>query len=119
MIDRRNANLKPLLPTWETSEQAPPLSELKSDTPIPEKAKVLHYMKNAQVATASPGIAVDIFTGERMGVSLISLWDDYYHWSSCDIYYFEKYNFKLPDDFVDYAIKFKPTVESYLRKKMY
>lgn len=50
-----------------------------------------------------PMIARDAITGERIGVPAVYR-DGDYSWRTETIYYFEKYNLALPDDFVAHVL---------------
>ena len=84
-------------------EQYPPLKAL-IHTDIPQKDKVLQYMKNAKVAAAAPGIARDILTNDYISGSLKVYSDGEYAWRSDVIYYVEKYDMGLPEEFIDHIL---------------
>lgn len=71
---------------------------------IPNKMKILTYMRNCKVIAAAPGIMKDIFTGKRIPGEMLAYSDGKYYWGAEAIYYFEKYNLKLPDDFLSEII---------------
>lgn len=67
---------------------------------IPEKNKVLHYMKNCKVIAAAPGRMRDVFSNTSIPGEMLAYSDGTYYWSTEAIYYFDKYNLQLPDDFI-------------------
>ena len=70
-----------------------------------DKAKVLHYLEEADHIAESPSMAVDVFTKERLSKAIALQADDKYIWRSDISYYFDKYNLKLPDEFINYVLK--------------
>lgn len=68
------------------------------------KAAILDYLRKGKVTAASPARIVDVISGEKIGSSLKMLEDDKYAWRSDLIYYFEKYNLKLDDDFIAHVM---------------
>ena len=71
---------------------------------IPQKDKVLHYLKNAKIVAASPGIMRDVITGESTGVRTVCYSDGTYFWKSEVPYYVEKYNMALPEHFIQHVL---------------
>ena len=72
---------------------------------IPCKAHVLQYMKRGKVIAAAPGRMRDVFTGEVIRGEMLVYSDGLYFWGTESIYYFEKYNLKLPGAFVEHAMR--------------
>ena len=68
---------------------------------IPNKTQVLRYLRSCKVIAAAPGIMRDAFTGKVIPGEMLAYSDGKYYWGSEAIYYFEKYNLKLPDDFLN------------------
>lgn len=82
---------------------------IKSDINIPSEHKeiVLEYMRNAKVSSYSPTIALDVIDGSRIKESLCFFTDGVYAWRSDLIYYIEKYNLKIPTDFISHILERK------------
>ncbi len=76
-----------------------------SSTPHPDKAKILVFMKHSPVKAVAPGIPKDRLTADRIPCEMICYEALGYIWTSMDTWHFEKYNFKLPDDFIEIAIE--------------
>lgn len=83
----------------------PSIAELVSDTPIQNKNDVLRYLHKGKITSCSPARIRDIFTNEVMNIPLNCMTDGVYAWRSDVIYYFEKYNLKLDDDFIYHVLK--------------
>lgn len=75
-----------------------------SDVPIRNKGTVLNYLRRGKTLCASTGYVIDAFTGKNSFVRNQMYSDGMFSWSSKVIYYFEKYNLKLPQDFIDYVL---------------
>ena len=73
--------------------------------PMKEKEKVLEYMKNAEHIAYSPGIARDVFHPEIWTTEVSLMSDGKYQWRSDIIYYVEKYDMELPEEFVEHALR--------------
>ena len=82
----------------------PSLRELISDVPFENKENVLHHMKNAQVTAAAAGVFRDILTGEVIPAEALCLTDGEYYWRSDIAYYVERYNMRLPQEFIEHAV---------------
>ncbi len=75
-----------------------------TEKPIAEKEILLHYLRSGKEIGACPAIVKDEITGEHLGGDLLLLTDGTYEWMSDIAYYFEKYNLRLPEDFVAHAL---------------
>jgi len=73
---------------------------------IPQKESVVAYLKNGAIEAAA-GRAKDIITGERIPGEWLSYTDGTYRWDTSLIYHFDRYNIKLPDEFIQHAISQK------------
>lgn len=68
------------------------------------KEKVLQHLRNSKVIAAAPGIMKDVFAEKTINGEMLAYSDGEYYWGSEAIYYFEKYDLKLPDAFIDKII---------------
>ena len=72
---------------------------------VPEyKETVIKHLKFYKPSSIAPAIVYDLITGEKLDVTLYCSHDDFFYWRSDMIYYFEKYNLKLNDDFINYVL---------------
>ena len=71
------------------------------------KEKVLRYLTHANITAAAPGSAVDIISGEKIRGELLAYSDGEYEWTSTVPFYVERYNLKLPDEFIKKIMKEK------------
>lgn len=81
--------------------------ELKSITgseEIPEKHKVLEYLKSFGKTAYTTSRVIDLFTGEEQSFIDDARSDGVYMWRDSEIYHFEKYNLQLNDDFIKYVL---------------
>ncbi len=69
-----------------------------------EKQRIVSYLRNGKVISAAPGIMKDILTGERTGREMLVYSDGQYAWKSDLIYYVEKYDMRLPSEFIDHIL---------------
>lgn len=83
----------------------PSIAELISDTPIQNKHNVLKYLRKGKITSCSPARIYDVLTDQVINIPLNCMTDGIYAWRSDVIYYFEKYNLKLDDDFINYVLK--------------
>lgn len=75
---------------------------------IDEKTKeiVLEYLHGyTEPSAIIPGRFYDAVTGEECAQGYYSNNDGMYYWFSSDIYHFEKYDFKLSDEFVEHVLQ--------------
>ncbi len=72
--------------------------------PIPEKEKVLRYMKKCRVDAVAPARLRDVIHPENKIADLFLMSDDTYGWRSDVIYYVEKYDMALPEEFVQHVL---------------
>lgn len=71
------------------------------DNDIFSKQKIIEYLNNGAVNLVSSHRGVDVITGQALDCSEKILTDGEYSWSNTLSHYVEKYNLKLPDDFVN------------------
>ena len=72
-------------------------------TEMQNKQKVLRYLKHGKHPIVAPMFYKDRETN-KPAVEAYYLDDGVYTWSSDIIYHFEKYNYPLPDDFIEYVL---------------
>ena len=65
-----------------------------------DKQKILKYLRSAFVESACAGWYTDVKTGEKIPEKAVCYTDGKYWWRSDIPYYVERYNMKLPDDFI-------------------
>lgn len=82
----------------------PTIKSLISKEPIENKAKILEYLKKGKVTAAATGTAKDIITGKTIDEPFCMFTDGVYAWRSDTIYYVDKYNLKLEDEFIKHAL---------------
>lgn len=88
-------------------DKYPALSDCLLLSPIPDKDRVLQYLKRGEVIGAFAGLARDCLTGERIPGEYLMLSDGVYAWDTAVTYYFERYNLRLPEDFITRALSAK------------
>ena len=79
------------------------MKDLISDTSIKEKEIVLKHLKSGTMEAVYFSYAKDVLTGGFIGEQIMYN-DGKYRWFTDTIYYFEKYNVKLPDDFIEHVL---------------
>ena len=89
------------------SEDARVLAGYVQKKPNPHQSRILHYMKNSLVFAANAEYLHDAFTGESIDAENVLMTDGEYRWDSGLIYYIEKYNFKIPKEFIDRVMEVK------------
>ena len=82
----------------------PYIKDMISAEAIEGKKKVLDYLKSAEIVAVSPSIPRDIITGERIPGDFCYYSDGKYSWRSDTIYYFERYNLRLEDEFIQHVL---------------
>ncbi len=71
----------------------------------PNKQIILEYLKNASfVSSCTTDKVIDCVTNKKTNIQIVAYHDDKYYWDDRYIYHFEKYNFKLNDDFIQYVL---------------
>lgn len=80
------------------------IKKLISDTEVPEKSRILRYLKSFKPDCAAGMTLVDEITGADVDSGVNGFEDGVYYWDTRHIYHFEKYNLKLNDDFVEYVL---------------
>ena len=71
---------------------------------IPQKERILRYLKTAEVVAASPGIMTDVITGKHTGINIRCYSDGQFFWRSDVPYYVEKYDMALPSHFIAHIL---------------
>lgn len=75
-----------------------------SDTPLQNKSKILNHLKAGTVTAVAAGSAHDVLSGEVIDGELTLLTDGVYEWRSDILYYVDKYNVRLNDDFIQHVM---------------
>ena len=83
----------------------PSIHTLISDEPIEHKSEIVEYLKNGKVEAAVVAKARDVLTGKHIPMEWLSMTDGEYAWETNLIYYVEKYNLLLPDEFVKHVLE--------------
>ena len=81
----------------------PSIKEL-INKPIKEKEKVIKYMKKCKVVAVAPAIVRDIINPNNKIAELCLMTDGKYEWRSDIIYYVEKYDMELPEEFIQHVL---------------
>ena len=69
------------------------------------KSKILGYMKTARVEARAPGYLYDRINQDAIILKPACYTDGVYAWRSDVIYYYEKYNIELPEDFITHVLR--------------
>ncbi|MBQ6902815.1 MAG: hypothetical protein IJN71_07415 [Oscillospiraceae bacterium] len=85
----------------------PSIFDLIQSNPIEEKNKILAYLKSKQPDAYAPNIFVDIIKKKSVGGPFCCYHDDFFTWRTDTIYYFERYNMKLDNRFIEYVLSQK------------
>ena len=85
-------------------DSLPSIKELIQSTPIKGKKTVLEYLKSGKKGAVAPGKVVDIISNEPISGEFCCYSDGKFGWRSDTIYYFEKYNMMLDDDFIKHVL---------------
>ena len=87
----------------DNDNRLPSIKEL-INRPIREKIKVIEYMKKCHVDAVAPAIVRDVLNPAIRIPNLFLMSDGTYGWRSDVIYYVEKYDMELPEDFVQHVL---------------
>ena len=82
----------------------PSIKELVNK-PMKEKDKILKYMRNSKISSVAPAASRDVINPENRINELYLMSDDKYGWRSDVIYYVEKYDMALPEEFVQHVLR--------------
>mgnify|MGYP001046517198 CR=1 FL=1 len=88
----------------DNDSKYPSIKEL-INKPIKEKKKVIEYMKKCKVIGVAPAIVRDVINPENRIPELLLMTDGIYEWRSDIIYYVEKYDMELPEEFIQHILK--------------
>lgn len=84
-------------------EKYPSIKDL-INKPIKEKEKVIKYMRSCTITSASPAIITDLINPDIKFAELYCMTDGKYGWRSDVIYYVEKYDMELPEEFIQHVL---------------
>ena len=65
----------------------------------------MSYFRSVKWTGIASGHLIDMLTGEDSGLENAMYIDDKFFWYSDEMYYFDKYNFRLTPEFVEHAVK--------------
>ena len=83
----------------------PSMRDFISDEPIPHKDVIVAYLRTGELGSVMIGTMRDVFTGELTGISDHDRSDGEYEWDEGLAYYVDRYNLRLPQDFVDHILE--------------
>lgn len=87
-------------------KELPSISDNLLKEPAEYKTRVLNYLcDEKRIKAKSFSYANDVFTGETIPQTLTCSDDGVYVWRSDFPYYVDKYNLKVPDDFIAHIDK--------------
>ena len=86
------------------NEKYPSIYTAICNEPHPQKGKILAYLKSRKASAVSPGFYRDVIDNKTIINSPKCYTDGTYLWRSDTIYYFEKYNLRLNQDFIDHVM---------------
>ena len=66
---------------------------------------IINYLKNAEDVMYYPMYWHDVYTNEPIDIPACEMSDGEYRWPSVLVYYVEKYNLMLPEDFINHVMK--------------
>lgn len=70
-----------------------------------DKDKVLSYLKKFKASLFTSEPVIDVFTGKKVAAADNGYTDGKYRWFESEVYYFEHYNLKLNEDFLELVKK--------------
>ena len=68
-----------------------------------DKQRVLDYLIGAKKGSISPAILKDVISGEQIDIQICCYTDGIYAWRSDLIYYVEKYDIALDEQFIKHV----------------
>ena len=75
------------------------------------KINIVQYLRSGISVSVCPTMVHDVLETEHEIGELSTLTDGIYQWPSDYVYYIEKYNLKIPDDFINHMQKNKWQVD--------
>ncbi len=72
--------------------------------PIKDKEKVIRYMKRCKITAVAPARVTDLINPEKKISELYMMTDGKYEWRSDVIYYVDKYDMELPEEFIQHVL---------------
>ena len=86
-------------------ENLPKLADQISDMPIEHKEEIISYLNGGEIGLACSAFSHDVFTGEQLKIREQTRHDGIYEWGEDLAYYVERYNVRLPQDFLDHILE--------------
>lgn len=80
------------------------LQKCFSQKHIYKKSEILLYMKSAPMVACTTAPTVDRLTGRQVNAADNARSDGVYQWYESEIYYFERYNLKLSNEFIEHVL---------------
>lgn len=76
-----------------------------SDKETYDKVQIIAYLKSQRRVAGCPRAAIDCVTGKEISPSFSVYTDGEYDWCDFLIYHIEKYNIRLPEDFIEHIMR--------------
>ncbi|WP_238881602.1 hypothetical protein [Clostridium sp. YIM B02551] len=87
-------------------DKYPSIKEL-INRPIKDKEKILEYMRKSKVIAQAPAVGMDLINPNNKTLELSLMTDGDYEWRSDVIYYVDKYDMELPEEFINHIVSEK------------
>ena len=88
------------------ADSFPSIKDSFSDAPIENADKIKQFiLTGGFLDIGTTAESVDVLTGESTGLRGNIRSDGYYSWPISLAYYIDRYNLRLPDDFVQHALE--------------
>ncbi len=89
--------------------------KLKTDVEIPKKYIILRYLKAVKPYIVGVFALRDVVTGKLYSTCCCNYKEGDWEWTDSDVYYFEKYNVPLNEEFVSLFYN-KTFIENLIKK---
>lgn len=80
------------------------ITESLDTEPYDGKKEILEYLRKGNIHMVTATRIKDIFTDKQTNEKLVYMDDGKYSWTSRVIYYVDKYNLRLPNDFEQHVL---------------
>lgn len=87
------------------NEDFPSIHDYLEKEPYPNQDKIAHFLNNGKIELAQLSRDRDIFTGERIPREVLVMSDGDYYWANILVWYVEKYNLRMPEEFEKYILE--------------
>lgn len=89
----------------EKGQNFPKMKDSLENKAYPQKVDIIRFLQSGHIEFAQLSRSKDVFSGEIIPFEVLVMSDGNYYWSNELVWYVDKYNLRLPEDFEQHILR--------------